>query len=167
MEIEIRRAVEADLDAIMPIYDSAKAFMRQTGNMTQWADGYPSRQHILSDIHSGVCYVGVDSEGRIAMVFALITGDDPTYAFIEDGSWLNDRPYGTIHRIASAGLYRGMLKRCVDYCFKQIDNLRIDTHADNQPMKDALARLGFARCGTIYIADGSPRTAYQKYQGIQ
>ncbi|MDE5567429.1 MAG: GNAT family N-acetyltransferase [Muribaculaceae bacterium] len=167
MEIKIRHASEADIEHIMPVYDSARAFMRRNGNITQWGNGYPSREQILTDIRAGVCYVGVDSDGRIAMVFAFIHGNDPTYTHIEDGSWLNDRPYATIHRIASSGLYGGMLRHCTDFCFSQIDNLRIDTHADNRPMQDALARLGFTRCGIIYIADGTPRTAYQKYQGIQ
>lgn len=167
MEIKIRRATEADIDDIMPVYDSARKFMRRNGNMTQWGNGYPSREQILADIRAGVCYIGVDREERIVMVFAFIPGNDPTYSYIEDGSWLNDRPYATIHRIASSGLYGGMLNRCVDYCFRHIDNLRVDTHADNRPMQDALARLGFTRCGIIYIADGTPRTAYQKYQGHQ
>jgi hypothetical protein len=30
-------------------------------------------------------------------------GKDPTYAVIENGNWLNDEPYGVIHRIASNG----------------------------------------------------------------
>lgn len=167
MEIKIRHASESDLDNIMPVYYLARKFMRRNGNMTQWGNGYPSREQILADIRSGVCYVGVDCDEKIAMVFAFIPGEDPTYSYIEDGCWLNDRPYATIHRIASSGLYGGMLRRCVDYCFRLIDNLRIDTHADNRPMQDALDRLGFTRCGIIHIADGTPRTAYQKYQGIQ
>lgn len=167
MQIEIRRAVESDIDAIMTVFDSAKVFMRKTGNTSQWAGAYPARQNILADIRAGVSYIGVDDVGHIAVTFAFIPGEDPTYSLIEDGAWLNDLPYGTIHRIASSGLYAGMLSRCVDFCFKQIDNLRIDTHADNRPMKDALARLGFSRCGIIYCVDGTPRIAYQKYQGNQ
>ena len=167
MEIKIRLASEADLDSIMPVYDAARQFMRRNGNLTQWVNGYPSREQILTDIRSNVCYVGVDGEDRIAVVFALIHGDDPTYANIEDGEWLNALPYATIHRIASSGLYGGMMSRCVDFCFRQINNIRVDTHADNRQMNSALSRLGFTRCGIIRIADGSPRTAYQKYQGIQ
>ena len=39
-------------------------------------------------------------------------------------------------------------------------NLRIDTHADNAPMQHVLEKAGFARCGTIYCQDGSPRVAF-------
>ncbi len=38
--------------------------------------------------------------------FAFILGEDPTYQQI-DGAWLNDQPYGTIHRIAGNGKIKG------------------------------------------------------------
>ena len=55
-----------------------------------------------------------------------------------------------------------MLKACVDFCKEMTDNIRIDTHADNSPMQNALHRLKFSFCGIIYTADGSPRLAFQK-----
>lgn len=38
----IRHAAESDLPRILEIYDIARQFMRQSGNMTQWINGYPS-----------------------------------------------------------------------------------------------------------------------------
>lgn len=35
--------------------------------------------------------------------FCFIVGEDPTYAVIDNGKWLNDAPYGVIHRMASNG----------------------------------------------------------------
>ncbi|MDE6379063.1 MAG: GNAT family N-acetyltransferase [Muribaculaceae bacterium] len=116
----------------------------------------------MHDIARGNHYLAEDEEGSILMVFAFIMGDDPTYKLIERGKWLNDKPYGTIHRIASSGRAGGMLKVCVGYCKEMIDNIRIDTHADNGPMLNALHRLGFSFCGIIYTSDGSPRLAFQK-----
>jgi len=55
----------------------------------------------------------------------------------------------------------GVVKMAVDYCKKTISNLRIDTHEDNKTMQHVLSKLGFSRCGIIYIEDGSPRIAYQ------
>ena len=161
-EIIIRQAKSGDVDEILRIYDSARRYMRSTGNQTQWINGYPSRDHVLADVTRGVAYVGEDREGHIFMAFAFIIGADPTYSLIEDGHWLNDRPYGTIHRLGSDGSHPGVLRRCVGFCFSKINNLRLDTHADNVPMLAALARLGFTRCGIIYCDDGSPRIAYQK-----
>ena len=40
--MEIRSTEIKDLPLVMEIYDYARAFMRATGNTTQWIDGYPS-----------------------------------------------------------------------------------------------------------------------------
>lgn len=160
--IHIRKGTLADIDGIMYCFETAKRYMRANGNHNQWINGYPSCEHVTADIANGNCYVGVDDEGDIVLVFAFIVGEDPTYAVIEDGQWPNNLPYGTIHRIASLGKHHGMLRRCVDYCSTVIDNLRLDTHADNATMQIAAQKLGFKRCGIIYCADGSPRIAFQK-----
>lgn len=145
----------------MAIYDSARRYMRRCGNLEQWVNGYPSRELILGDIDRGVSFVGEESDGSLAMVFSFIVGEDPTYALIEDGEWPDSRPYGTIHRLASAGRGGGMLAACVGYCCQRVDTLRLDTHADNMTMQRGAERLGFRRCGIIYCSDGTPRIAYQ------
>lgn len=160
--IQIRKATVTDIDAIMDCYAGARRYMRANGNLTQWPDSYPSRGHVVADIAADSCYIGEDEEGELAMVFAFIIGDDPTYAVIEQGEWLNSLPYGTIHRLASTGIHGGMLKTCVQYCLTRIGNLRLDTHADNSPMRHGAEKLGFTRCGTIYCDDGTPRIAYQR-----
>ncbi|MDE6082868.1 MAG: GNAT family N-acetyltransferase [Muribaculaceae bacterium] len=161
--MRIRKSVLSDIDDIMVCYDAARQRMRASGNHSQWVNGYPSRELIEDDIRRGVGYVGGDDEDKIVMAFAFIKGDDPTYTVIEDGEWLNSLPYGTIHRLGSTGKYRGVLRNCVEFCMKNTNNLRLDTHADNILMQRAAEKLGFQRCGIIYCADGSPRIAYQKY----
>ncbi len=161
-EIAIRRSTAKDIDRIMDVYDSAKHYMRSQGNFSQWAGEYPDRNTILTDIAHYSHFLAEDDEGKILMVFSFILGEDRTYKKIENGKWLNDKPYGTIHRIASSGSRGGMLKACVDYCKTFIDNIRIDTHADNSPMQNALHKLKFKFCGIIYTSDGSPRLAFQK-----
>lgn len=158
---DIRKSVPADTEAILEIYEASRRYMRATGNLTQWSDGYPSRTDILADIAAGNSYIG-ELGGQPVMTFAFIEGDDPTYDIIEDGQWLNDLPYGTIHRLGSNGRYPGVLAACVEYCLTRTDNLRLDTHKDNAPMLAAAARSGFIRCGIIYCRDGSPRIAFQK-----
>lgn len=161
-EIAIRRSTPDDIDRIMEVYESAKKYMRQCGNMTQWTGGYPSHELILKDIEQGSHYIGLDDKGEVMMVFSFILGEDPTYRIIEGGEWLNDEPYGTIHRIASAGLRDGMLRECVRFCSAFTDNIRVDTHADNAEMQRAIIHCGFKYCGIIHIADGSPRIAFHK-----
>ena len=164
-KITIRKGTKDDMDAVLAIYEAARQYMRSTGNLTQWSDGYPAAADVLADIEAGNSYVG-EADGEIVMAFAFILGDDPTYRIIEDGAWLNDMPYGTIHRLGSNGRRSGILTACVDFCFGLTDNLRLDTHSDNSPMLKAIERLGFTRCGIIYCRDGSPRIAFQKTKDI-
>ena len=46
------------------------------------------------------------------------------------------------------------------------DDLRIDTHRDNAPMRGALEKLGFVPCGTVTVDDGTERIAYEKSSRI-
>lgn len=157
----VRKTRKSDLPIILEIYEYARQFMRKTGNPNQWGDSYPEEALLIGDIEREESYVIVDEDDYIFGTFLLKGGDDPTYAYIEDGSWPNDKPYKTIHRIASNGEEKGILKACVDFAFTQIDSLRIDTHADNIVMQNAITKVGFERCGIIYVEDGSPRIAYQ------
>ena len=157
--LSVRRATPTDLDAVMAVIDAARAIMRATGNLTQWPVGYPSRTMIEHDIASGNFYIICDANGTAQGCFAFISGPDPTYARIE-GAWLNDKPYGVIHRLASKGEERGVADACLDFCLAQTDVIRIDTHADNRPMLRWLKKRGFIHCGVIHIADGSPREAF-------
>ena len=158
-ELTVRPAVPAELSAIMQIYDSARIFMQTHGNPTQWYAGYPSEQTVRQEIACGDCYVLEDSAGTIAGVFSFPVGDEPTYRVIE-GAWHAAAAYGTIHRLASAGTARGVAAACFAFCRSKMPYLRIDTHRDNLPMRRAIERAGFRPCGTIYVADGTPRLAF-------
>lgn len=159
MRIEL--ATKAHLDEILSVYASARAYMREHGNMEQWVGGYPSRELLETDIDKGQLYLCTE-EGEICGVFCYFEGEDSTYKEIFEGSWLNDRPYGVIHRIAVARHCRGVASFCFSHCFALCQNLKIDTHADNLPMQRALEKNGFARCGIIYLENGAPRLAFQK-----
>ena len=167
INMRIRRATIADIYDIMRIYDAARQTMRASGNRSQWIDGYPQRELVEDDVARRVSYVveGEDGSPHGAFMFAL--EDDPTYAHIENGAWLNDEPYGVIHRIGSDATMHGVLQAAVDFCAKRTDNLRIDTHADNAIMQHALEKAGFSRCGIIYCHDGSPRVAYQLHHTMR
>lgn len=159
--LSVRRAMPADLERVLEILDIARSFMRSHGNACQWNGGYPGRELMRSEIDCGHCFVICNGEASVG-TFCLIFGDDPAYRLIENGRWLNDAPYGTIHRLASDGTVKGIGHCCVEYCYGRIENLRADTHADNIPMQRLLEKEGFGRCGIIHLEDGSPRIAYQK-----
>ena len=157
----IRPTTYADLDALTAIFAYARAQMAADGNPTQWGDGYPTREQLENDIQRGVSYV-IEHKGVPCATFVFIIGDDPTYAYIEDGQWLNDTlPYGTIHRIASNGQRRGIFRTILDWCSAQCSNIRIDTHQANARMIHLIEQAQFTRCGIIYTRDNSPRMAYQ------
>ena len=157
----IRLAKINDLELILLIYDMARNFMAKTGNPTQWGKTWPPKELLIEDINNNRLYVLEDSE--IYGVFALMQGSDKTYDIIEDGKWLNDKPYVTIHRIASSGKHSHILDEVVRYCFDTfMVDIRIDTHKDNITMNNALKRCGFDMCGIIYTHDGTKRIAYQR-----
>ena len=113
--MDIRKAKMGELERIMEIYDGARSYMRENGNAEQWAGGYPSRTLIASDIENGFCHVCVDGD-EIVGVFCYFFGDDPTYLHIYEGEWINDRPYGVLHRIAVAQHCKGVASLCFAYC---------------------------------------------------
>lgn len=157
----IREAAIPDLPQILQIYEHARAYMREQGNLHQWTNGYPGENVLREDIALHRLYLCVDDE-EILGVFCYFFGEDPTYRCIEDGAWLNDRPYGVIHRIAVAGHRKGIASFCFSHCYSLCRNLKIDTHEDNIPMRRSLAKNGFSRCGIIHLENGDPRIAFQR-----
>ena len=155
----IRRANKNDLISIMPIYKAAKMKMRADGNMHQWSDKYPDEETLLADIVRGELYVAHDGN-EIYGVFMLSFSGEETYQEIQ-GAWLNDEPYAVIHRIASLGKGRNLLKDAIDFAFASTENIRIDTHEDNNIMRSLLNKLGFIYTGIIHLKSGDERRAYQ------
>ena len=160
MIYEIQKAVADDMPRIHEIYAHARRFMAAHGNPNQWGEDRPEEAQLWEDIRRGDLYT-VASGGCIHGVFAFILGGDPTYARIYEGAWHHTAPYGTIHRIAGDGS-GGILHACISYCEQVIRHLRIDTHHDNIVMQNAVRKEGFLECGIIYIADGTPRIAYDR-----
>ena len=162
----IRKTTLDDLDAVMKIYADGRQIMLEDKNFHQWPEGYPFRGIIEDDIAAGYSYVCV-SDDEILAVFHLSSGPDETYTKI-DGAWLNDEPYGVIHRIArkKTDKAKGVGAFCLEWCFELVKNIRIDTHADNMPMRKLLEKQGYKYCGTIWIETGDDRMAYQKSEPI-
>lgn len=155
---QVRKATLEDLPRIESIYAGARQFMAENGNPNQWGKSDPPTQQLIADIREGMLYV-MESD-CIHGVFYFHIGEDPTYTVIHDGSWGSDVPYGTIHRIAGDGS-GGIVSTAVNFAKEKIHHLRIDTHEDNHVMQHVVEKLGFVRRGIIYIANGSPRIAYE------
>lgn len=154
----VRKATMNDLERAEAIYQRAREYMRETGNPNQWKNYHPDKETVTEDIELQQLYLLCEGD-IIHGVFAFIPGVDPTYNEI-DGAWLNDEPYAAVHRVASAGLMKGVLSHIMAYCAERCDNIRIDTHLDNKIMQHQLTKLGFIHCGTIILDIGEPREAY-------
>ena len=156
----IRKATYEDLPALMELFGRARKIMRESGNLHQWSDDYPSEEIVSKDIENGVCHV-LCQEERIIATMAFIPGPDPTYTEIYDGKWIDDSPYYVIHRIAAAESGHKAAHRLLMWAFTLTDSIRIDTHKDNVIMKHILGKQGFTYCGVIHLKNGDPRDAYQ------
>ncbi|HJD30704.1 MAG TPA: N-acetyltransferase [Candidatus Eisenbergiella stercorigallinarum] len=149
-----------DLPELLALYERARAFMAANGNPTQWGTSSPPRRVLEEDIRKKQLFICERNRG-VCGAFALVFGDDPTYARIEGGAWRSDSPYGTIHRIAGKETERGIFEECLSWCRQQTGHIRIDTHEKNAVMRHLIEKNGFIRCGIIHVADGSPRIAYE------
>ena len=94
-------------------------------------------------------------------MFYFAIENDPTYEIITDGAWSSDKPYGVLHRIAGDGS-GGILKAAMAFAREKSNYLRIDTHENNLVMQNALRKLGFRKCGIIFVEDGTPRIGYDR-----
>lgn len=163
--MEIRHAAGNDLCRIMEIYAYARNFMAEHGNPNQWGPtNWPPEELIRSDIENGNSYVCVHDDKIVGtFFFAQGRNIEPDYNRIENGKWLDDSPYGVVHRIAVNGTVKGVGSFCLRWAFERCGHLRIDTHDDNWVMQNFLTKNGFTHCGTIYVReDSNPRRAYEK-----
>ena len=140
--MEIRKADRTQIDEIMSLYKEAKIFMDNHGNKDQWPVGYPSKELITKDIDKMyLCMY----EDQIAAVFYYAIEEDQDYKEIE-GQWLNDAPYGVVHRVVSAHIVKGACKFILSWAYSQ----------------NLLESCGFKQCGKIINAQGITCLAYQK-----
>lgn len=164
----IRLCREDEFESLWPqisnIFCMARQYMRRNGNSVQWTNGYPQKHVIKQDVADG-CFYLVCHNSRIAACFCMRPSPEPTYERIYNGRWPDDSPYHVIHRLASDGSIKGIAHAVIDFCIRK-DNIRVDTHEQNTTMIHILENEGFARCGTIYVADGTPRIAFHKHTDV-
>jgi len=156
--MEVRRIQGNDIERVMDIYDVSRDFMIKSGNQTQWPAHYPNPELLKSDVAKDGYVVVEDNE--IIGVFVL-SGSEEAYDTI-DGAWLNDEPYGTIHRLASGGARKGVGQFILDWCLDKVGNIRIDTHEHNIPMRKLLEKNGYEYCGKVVYEGYGERLAFQK-----
>ncbi len=166
--MNIRNAEMTDLPKIMGIYAYARQYMTEHGNPNQWAtSNWPPEELIREDIRVQKCRVCVEDDEVLGVLF-YDYGEkvEPVYNEIE-GAWIGCDEYGVVHRIASSGTRKGVGAYCLNWAFEQCGDLRIDTHDDNQTMQNLLLKLGFQKCGIVYLEDGDTRVAFEKIRAAE
>lgn len=158
--MEIRKTHPEDLLEILGVYESARRHMLKNGNPHQWTNGYPDRNVVIMDIEKQHHFSCTDGN-RLLGCFALMKGEDPTYAEMISGNWLNPHPYATLHRLAVLEHGRGIGSAVLNWCLNRHGNIRADTHRDNIAMQRLLIKKGFSHCGVIANRWGDERLAFQ------
>lgn len=168
METEIGKTEEKDAAAVARMYEEGRAFLRASG-VDQWQNGYPALEDVLADIGRGESYL-LKADGVPAATMAVVSRE-PTYDRIFGGKWLTGDcgKYLAVHRVCVAAAFRRHGFTGLLYAFagalaaeNGCESLRADTHANNRAMRGALVANGFSECGTIFLADGAERVAYEK-----
>lgn len=162
---EVRKTTMEDVERVLDIFHRASESMHEMG-IAQWLNGYPAKEDVLKDIASGESYV-LTEDGVIQGTAYICTQPEPDYAEIE-GKWLNEDPYVVIHRIAvdtevkGKGYANELLNKAKEVALAHgYENIRIDTHEDNHPMRAFIDKHGFIYCGTVTIQrDGTKRRGY-------
>ena len=106
-------------------------------------------------------YWSFSVEYDLRIIFYYAAEEDEDYKEI-NGKWLNEEPYGVVHRVASTGIVRGAASFCLDWAYAQTQNLRMDTYNDNIPMQKLLEKCGFQYCGSFERLGMDKWMAYQK-----
>lgn len=159
--MKVRHSQWEDLDEIRRLYDHGREIMRTTGNPHQWRATEPQDELLQRDIRDQVGYVVEDETGHIGGAFAIESGEDPAFGWI-DGSWPNDEPYMTIHRIVSDETVHGIFHLAVETARGLTDNVRLDTSLDNKIIQHLSLKHGFVRCGVVLNRYNEPRVAFHK-----
>lgn len=157
--MQIRHTTTDDIETVLTMYDHSRSVMRADGNFTQWV-GYPTREYVEEDIARNASFIA-EMNGKPVGSFAVVPGVEPTYDVIVHGRWIDDSTYATVHRIAALRGTHGIAAAAFAYAKEHYPYLRVDTHADNHPMRHILNKEGFVFSGIVFMTDGSPRVAYE------
>ncbi len=89
---------------------SARKFMKQSGNPKQWGETVFRRKIAGKGYRKEQLYV-VKMIPVFMECLLLSSEKEPTYEKIEQGAWISDTEYGTLHRVAGDGTIHGIFDK--------------------------------------------------------
>ena len=162
--MEMRLATEAELQEIMAIMDSARAFQRSLG-FSQWEDGYPDTDVIRHDISTHNAYAFFD--GETVAGYAFLPIGDNSYDQLTD-TWKHPGGYGVIHRLAISPDMRGKGLGAkifslieTNFISRGVNIIRVDTGTENKIMQRIMTSNNY-ECRGIRNFSWGERLAYEK-----
>ena len=167
----VRKTRVEEIDDVIGIIRQNIAYFKEVG-IDQWQHGYPNRETIVEDVAKGISYVLVEDDQVLGTCVIIFTAEHTSKVMIE-GEWLNDEPYGTIHRIAMDPKVKG--RGLANYFYEYakalaieqgIYNLRVDTHKDNKSMQAWIKKCGFEYTGIIRVKDGLRKSFHNCFRKI-
>lgn len=165
--MKFMKATGNQIPEIMEIIFEAQAYFKAHG-IDQWQNGYPNLEKIEADIENGNSYI-VKSQDKVVATAVLEFGGEPNYEKIYEGAWKSSHSYAALHRIAVSNKYKGqglasfIIKEMEKICLeREVKSIRVDTHEDNLAMQKMLRKNNFKYCSKIFLADGSPRLAFER-----
>ena len=105
-------------------------------------------------------WLGIASAFFILFFYCALGGYCIKYVVLNVGDLFN-ASFGS-NVFAEAAAASGSSTGAAAWAARQCPHLRADTHAANLTMRHCMERAGFVYCGVIYVADGTPRVAYEK-----
>lgn len=162
----VRIATKNDIPFIMEGIAQAKMQLRshQSG---QWQFGEPSEKTIQHDVELQQYWVLIFENvliGGCALLF-----HETAYDQLHKGQWLNNDPYGVIHRFYIHPKYQQKafgikLLHAIEtkVLSLAIHNVRIDTHERNIPMRKMLEKMHYQHVGEAWLFQAGMRFVYHK-----
>jgi ribosomal protein S18 acetylase RimI-like enzyme len=154
MNIQIRRATLADIDALLIITKACAKHMIYN-NIFQWNENYPNRNAFVTDVHRNELFVLFDTS-QIVGCIVISTFMDEEY---KDVDWLS--PDGTsvyIHRLAihpetqGKGYAQQLMTFAENYAIENnYRSIRLDTFSKNLRNQKFYELRGYKKLGNIYF----------------
>ena len=164
-----RRAILADLPAIVALVRRVVPLMQANGNF-QWTADYPNAEVFTNDIARQHLWVA-ELDGAVAGVAALTQDQDAEYT---QADWDVTQPALVTHRlaVAPAAQGRGVALALMAQAEKQavaqsLQVLRVDTNSENAATQRLFPKLGYRFAGEITLAfrPGLRFFCYEKWLG--
>ena len=165
-DIQIRKAVEADLECIERLYEDACDYLETHRNYPGWKKGiYPARCDAEKGLMENALYVAQTGK---RIVGTLMLKHEPEEGY-KNGKWLTADDYEHIYVVYTLAVHPGYLKCGVGTELLQFAeqaareeecvSLRLDVVKDNVPAERLYQKCGYQFVGTVslgYEAYGLP-----------